>query len=186
MRIVGLESMADCFGNYVKQLSVDSSQVQSFAVGATTAFMIMQQQSKQTVSMVPDQPDAHGLVHFYQVEETKVNEQGESQPVKKWVYVTEEQYEMEKESLPAIVYATRHPIEKLADLSRKIGYGNATEAELNENVLPSLADAEEAAGLVQMSEEVKEHELACTATGERLSADQPLYYCRYKDGAEAD
>ena len=84
-KIVGLESMSDYFGNYIKCLSLDTSKVMSFASGKSTAYMIMQQQASQDVSMVPQQPNVKGLVHFYQ--ETQAGPDG--RPIKKWIFITQ-------------------------------------------------------------------------------------------------
>ena len=52
-KIIGLESMEEGFGNYVKRLSVDAARVLSFACGKTASFMTIVPSSDDDLQMVP-------------------------------------------------------------------------------------------------------------------------------------
>jgi len=53
------------------------------------------------VSIVPEKPDASGLIHFYKKEGA-------------WAFVTAEEYEEKKGDLPTLSFATRHSIENFS------------------------------------------------------------------------
>ena len=65
MRTVGAESTEDCFRIYLKRLNVDMRKVLSFACCKRSSFMITERLSQREASMVPGDPSATGLVHFY-------------------------------------------------------------------------------------------------------------------------
>lgn len=52
---------------------------------------------KPKISIVPEKPEASGLIHFYKKDGS-------------WAFVTEEEYEEKKSELPKLSFATRHPI----------------------------------------------------------------------------
>ena len=93
-KIVGIDTLNDYFGNYIKSLAIDSSKVTSFACAKTATFMSTQDDSSSSdrqqnhLSMIPAKPYARGLIHFYQ--ETQVRIDGKQD--KKWVFLTEEEY----------------------------------------------------------------------------------------------
>ena len=56
-------------------------------------------------SIIPDKPEATGLIHFY-----------ENGGV--WKFLSEEEYEAKKGELPALSFASRHPIEDFSGKSK--------------------------------------------------------------------
>ena len=62
--------MEEGFGTHREYLKfinhMDVSKVLSFAACKTASFMTMVNQHQHEVSMVPDSPNAKGMIHFYQ------------------------------------------------------------------------------------------------------------------------
>ena len=58
--------------------------------------------NKKQVSIVPDKPEAKGLIHFFKKDGS-------------WNFVTEEEYEEKKGDLPRLCFATRTPIASFSD-----------------------------------------------------------------------
>lgn len=161
MRTVGAESTEDCFGIYLKRLNVDMKKILSFACCKRSSFMITERVSQREESMVPGDPSATGLVHFYQ-------EGG------RYVFLSQAQYEARKNELPALCFATRIPIKHLIDLDRRLGGSPQVAQELSR--LSRLADLQELATQMEFSEEEKEHSIPATSSGEPIHAEDPLYY----------
>ena len=75
--------------------------------------------------MDPENPDATGLLHFYQEEHPEKEING--QKVKQWKFLTAEEYEERKGSLPDLCFATRHCIKGLAERMYKMKDGTASD-----------------------------------------------------------
>lgn len=78
------------------------------------------------VSIDPDNPKAKGLIHFYQNE------------AKEWKFVTQEQYEAQKDSLPNVCFATRHPMKSFLERVKRLRANEAIDGDLNDKSLPDL------------------------------------------------
>ena len=93
------------YGNCIYHIvDVDANQVSDFAVTYTAVFFILSGKEKNAVSIVPSKPDATGLTHFFKKD-------GD------WNFVTADEYEEKKAELPALCFATRHPISNFAERS---------------------------------------------------------------------
>ena len=102
-------------------------------------------------SINPDKPEEKGLVHFYQVVTEQTGEDGK--PVKEWRFVSPSEYEAKKNEIPALCYATRHPIDWLIEKIKNSGLVFEEEVEEeekkeeeanNETVSPASQEQEEA------------------------------------------
>lgn len=92
------------YGSCIYQLAdIDADAVASFACTEDAVCYVLKDSSKKPVSIIPEKPDASGLIHFYR--------EGDQ-----WVFLDPEEYEAKKDSLPKVCFATRHPI---ADFSAK-------------------------------------------------------------------
>lgn len=105
--IGSLSGVTSCFKHYISRLEVDGSRVKDFAMGRSAVYLLMGSNDEQQKSIDPDNPEAKGLIHFYQ--------EKDDAGVKEWKFVTQEQYEDKKESLPDVCFATRHSIKKLIE-----------------------------------------------------------------------
>ena len=81
---------------------VDANKISDYAVTKNAVLYLIQGENKQPVSMVPNKPEATGLVHFFK--------KGGN-----WVFVTEDEYEAKKNELPQLCFATRYPIANFSE-----------------------------------------------------------------------
>ena len=81
---------------------VDASAVASFACSYDAVFFVMKDDTKKPASIIPNKPEASGLIHFYK-------EGGE------WRFVEETEYAAKKDQLPAMCFATRSPIANFSE-----------------------------------------------------------------------
>lgn len=72
-------------------------------MGYSSAWFLKAPKKEEIKSIDPENPDAQGLIHFYQNHQNK------------WKFLTADQYEAQKESLPDICFATRHPIKSFLE-----------------------------------------------------------------------
>lgn len=124
---VGLTS---CYKHLISRLEVDGNRVEDFAIGRESVYLLMAADKQEQKSIDPENPQAKELIHFYQ----KVNDAG----VKEWQFVTKDQYEAKKDTLPEVCFATRHPIKKLLVRVIKQRAGHATEEDINNTNLADL------------------------------------------------
>ena len=90
-----------------------------FSVGYNVTYFVMGPESSQK-SIIPEQPDATGMIHFYK-------QGGE------WKFMRHEEYESQKDSLPDLCFATRHHITDLSsknfpdleELTGRLNFANA-------------------------------------------------------------
>lgn len=66
---------------------VDAEKVSDYAVSYHSVAYLLKGEEKKTVSIVPEKPDAQGLIHFYKKDGN-------------WVFVTQEEYEEKKGEIP--------------------------------------------------------------------------------------
>ena len=78
-------------------VDVDAEQVAAYAVTKNSVAYVLKGDKKQPPSIVPSKPEATGLIHFFKKDEV-------------WNFVTAEEYEQNKDTLPRLSFATRHPI----------------------------------------------------------------------------
>ena len=86
--------------------------------------------------MNPEKPYAVGLTHFYSEEHPEKVIDGKKARV--WKFISAEEYEERKDSLPEICFATRHPIQELADKAKKIHEDSAEDSDWIYEKLPDL------------------------------------------------
>ena len=126
---------------------MDPDEVQAFP---TNYFGFVVQKKKvppKTVSIIPGNPDYQGLVHFYKKD-------GE------WQFITAENYQKEKDTLPKLSFACRHTIN---------GFKDKEWPDLT-NLAQEIVDADKF--------EIEE-------TGETIEGSNPLYCAFFKDGDTA-
>lgn len=87
-----------------EMVDVDAEKVASYAVSYNSVHFVLKGDNKKPISIVPEKPDAIGLIHFYKKEDNS------------WAFVTEDEYEAKKSELPALCFASHHPI---ADFNAK-------------------------------------------------------------------
>lgn len=113
------------FGEHAKEVynkciyqivDIDAAQVADYAVTYNSVTFILKGGQKKPQSIVPEKPDATGLVHFYK-------------SGTEWNYVTADEYEAKKDELPAVCFATHHPIADFAN--KKFPEISGLEAALN-------------------------------------------------------
>lgn len=66
---------------------VDAEKVTDYAVTYDSVAYLLKGDEKKSVSIVPEKPDAQGLIHFYKKDGS-------------WVFVTQEEYEEKKGEIP--------------------------------------------------------------------------------------
>ena len=123
----------------VLKLNVDAEKVVSFDCGRHATYLLMANGKQDKISMDAENPDATGLLHFYQEEHPEKEIDGKK--LKVWKFMTEQEYASEesKNALPDICFATRHKIKGLANRLKKIKEGNASDEDwLNDCDLPDL------------------------------------------------
>jgi hypothetical protein len=92
-------------GNYIGKFEgFKANKVVDFAVGKDSAFFIIGGEKPIVQSIIPEKPEATGLIHFYK-----------KQGVEDWSFMTEEEYKTKKDELPPLSFATRHPIADFKD-----------------------------------------------------------------------
>lgn len=99
--IGGSTGMELLFKQIISKLEVDGSRVEDFAMGKSACYFLMAADNQETPSIDPERPAAKGLIHFYQTPAADVRG-------KQWHFVTAEEYEAKKNTLPDICFATRH------------------------------------------------------------------------------
>ena len=86
------------FENYIWEVTdVDANSVTDFAMGYRTIAYLIAGDNKSKMSIVPEKPEAKGLIHFFKKDGN-------------WAFVTEDEYEEKKSELPKLSFASRHPI----------------------------------------------------------------------------
>ena len=80
--------------SYLCKLKINSAQVKDFACTREGTVLVMGLDETPKLSIIPDKPTATGLTHFYK-------ENGE------WKFVSSDDYEAKKESLPHLCFATK-------------------------------------------------------------------------------
>ena len=89
------------YGESICKLSndfFDLGNVQHFSCGRTTiSFIKGKPEEKQKPSIIPGKPNERGLIHFYKQDN-------------KWNFLTQDEYEKKKATLPLLSFACRHPI----------------------------------------------------------------------------
>lgn len=126
-RFVGGDSLKSEFKDYISKVDVQSSRVKDFAMGHNCVFLVMGADKEDKVESIdPDHPQATGLIHFYQT------------PAKEWKFVTEEQYAAQKDTLPDVCFATRHPIKSFLDRVKRLRANEASQEDKNDKSLPDL------------------------------------------------
>jgi len=69
---------------------------------ASVAYILKAKETTKQKSIVPNNPDATGLIHFFKKDGN-------------WEFVTQEEYETKKEQLPKLCFATRYPISDFSE-----------------------------------------------------------------------
>ena len=103
----GSASLTSAYKHYISRMEVDGSRVEDFDIGRSAVYLLMAADKQEIQSIDPDHPEEKGLIHFYQ----QANEAGETE----WKFLTKAQYDEQKDSLPDVCFATRHPIKGLLD-----------------------------------------------------------------------
>jgi hypothetical protein len=78
--------------------ALDAKSIVSFDCQYKSFVFLLEPDQRKRVSMIPSKPDATGLIHFYM--KNGVME-----------YVTEEEYDEKKSTLPLVTFASRQPID---------------------------------------------------------------------------
>ena len=94
------------YGSCVYQIvDVDANQVADYACTHDSVFYLLKGDDGKKKSIVPEKPEATGLIHFWKQEDGK------------WSFATHEEYEEKKAEMPSLVFASRSTI---ADFSDKV------------------------------------------------------------------
>ena len=158
----GTNKLKSEFKDYIKRIEVDGSRVADFAMSLNAAFMIMKPlDDDKDVSIDPDNPKAKGLIHFYQNE------------AKEWKFVTQEQYEAQKDSLPNVCFATRHPMKSFLERVKRMRANEAIDGDLNDKSLPDL---NQLMPQMQFADGEWDNAYLTTNNGDKFAANSPLYY----------
>ena len=92
------------YGNSIYLIAdVDANKVIDYAVTRTSVAYLFEGQNKKSVSIVPDKPEATGLIHFYKKQDGN------------WAFVTAEEYIDKKDEIPDLCFACRHPIRNFSE-----------------------------------------------------------------------
>lgn len=83
---------------------VDADRVADYAVTYSAVAYLLKGEDKKQASIVPDKPDATGLIHFYKKDGN-------------WAFVTHDEFDEKKGELPDVCFATRHPIAQFSEKS---------------------------------------------------------------------
>lgn len=156
------------FENKILRIEVNAEQISSFAC-TLSAIMFLYAKKSEIYSMDPESPEATGLVHFYQEEHPEREIDGKKAKV--WKFLTEEQYEERKETLPDVCFATRHYIKGLAETVKKVHEKTASDSEWAYSGLPDLTETP-----LQHDVTATEHANAASSSGTSVAAASPLYY----------
>lgn len=122
-------------------------------------------EKEEKLSMDPDHPEEEGLIHFYQA----TNEAGEKQ----WKFLTPDQYEDQKDSLPDVCFAARHPDKEFVARVARERQGTATEEDRNNTSFPDLNAI---IPQLQFNAGAAQHAQKTTNSGAAIAKDSPLYY----------
>ena len=178
----GNDNLKAEYKTYIFKMDIDADKVSSFACTRYATYMLMANK-QDTKSMDPENPEAKGLLHFYQVEHPDKEIDGKK--VKQWKFLTEEQYQENKATLPDICFATRHKIKGLSERLQKIKLGTASDEDwLHDSDLPNLESlTSEVMGENAVIPEA--HLQKKTSDGATIASDSPLYYSiSHIDGEE--
>lgn len=129
------------------QISHDD--VIDFACTRGASFVIMQKAVEQLPSILADEPEYRGLVHFYR-------NKG------KWIFIKEEDLAMQVDRLPELVYATRHPIKDFEA------------ALIDDTLLPDCQKISSRADIRKRKEAFQ----VTTTNGGRAISGESLYYAK--------
>lgn len=92
------------YGNSIHLISdVNADELIDFALTRSCVAYLFKGEEKTPVSIVPDKPEATGLIHFHK------------KPDGNWAFITADEYEEKKGELPDLCFATRHPITGFSD-----------------------------------------------------------------------
>ena len=164
--IGGSTGMELLFKQIISKLEVDGSRVEDFAMGKSACYFLMAADNQETPSIDPERPAAKGLIHFYQTPAADVRG-------KQWHFVTAEEYEAKKNTLPDICFATRHSMQSFLERVKRSRAGNATEADLNDTSLPNFASMLED---LEFAAAATEHAQKTSNSEASISSSDPLYY----------
>ena len=132
----GDAALTEAYKSYIFKMKVTADSVASFACSRYGTYFLMSNK-QDNKSMDPDNMRATGMLHFYQEEHPEKEIDGKK--VKQWKFLTEQQYEERKATLPDICFATRHKIKGLAERLIKIKAGTASDEDwLHDSDLPDL------------------------------------------------
>lgn len=85
-------------------VDIDANKIADYAVTYNSVAYLVRGDNKKPISIVPENPDATGIIHFYKKKEDA-----------SWVFVTEDDYEAKKEELPKLCFATRANISEFSE-----------------------------------------------------------------------
>ena len=131
----GKNAVTSEYKHYISKINLDGDRVNSFACTKYASFFLMGGKKTET-SMDPEKPEATGLTHFYCEEHPDKIVEGKKAKV--WKFISEQEYEERKDSLPDLCFATRHLIKGLADKVKKIHDDAAEDSDWLYEDLPDL------------------------------------------------
>ena len=133
------------------------------------SYFIFSAEKEERKSIDPENPDAVGLIHFYQ----ELDQNGD----KKWKFLSAADYEAKKSELPNICFATHHPMASFLDRVSREKAGNASEEDRSNSDLPNLLDITSS---LAFDKEAQNHSQKTTNTDAVLAAKEPLYYAYHR------
>ena len=160
--IGGAASVKSEYKYYINRLEVNADRVEDFAMGKSAAYILMAADKQETKSIDPDHPEEKGLIHFYQ-------QPGSND----WKFVTADQYEQQKDSLPDVCFATKQPIKAFLERVKRIRANQPTPEDLADDSLPKL---EQFIGELDFDAAAAEHQSKSTNKDESIPSTSPLYY----------
>ena len=127
-KIGGADRTEKAHQHYINKLNVDGDRVEDFAMSMYGSFLLIRPKEQITTSIDPDHPEESGLIHFYK----DVQDQS-------WKFLTPTDYDKKKNELPAVCFATRHPMLSFLERVKRQRAGEATDEDRANNDLPDLA-----------------------------------------------
>lgn len=127
----GTSTLTEAYKHYISRMEIDGDRVEDFAVGRSCVYLLMAADKQENASIDPDHPEEKDLIHFYQ----KTTESGD----KIWKFMTKADYEQQKNDLPDVCFATRHPIKQLLERVQRERLGTATEEDKNNTSFADLS-----------------------------------------------
>ena len=137
-RFGGSSQVEPVFNQLVYKINVDATRIISFACTLDATFLLLTGK-KEIVSNDPENQNAVGLTHFYQEDNPDKVMDKKGTKAKVWKFLTEEQYEERKDSIPGLCFATRHRIQGLAEALSRIHDETATDEDWRYSGLPDLS-----------------------------------------------